>query len=263
MFDQFLGLPLHPLIVHAVVVLLPLGALGLLVLTVWKKGRRVGLPLSVAVLAAGTVSAWAARFSGQALRQRVGVADLHANLGGVLPLVATLLLVVAVVWWRLARTDKDPLGVRIVVALTALVAVVMTAVVGHSGAQSVWGAVGESSSPAQSVAPTTSASQPEQTTSSTDEPSASASVSVDQAPETPGYTATEVAEHATAEDCWVIIDETVYDLTAWVNQHPGGADRITALCGTDGTAAFTGQHSGDSAPQQRLTEFELGPLSTE
>lgn len=61
----------------------------------------------------------------------------------------------------------------------------------------------------------------------------------------------------------MIIDDTVYDLTAWVSRHPGGAERITALCGTDGTAAFSAQHSGNEEPQRRLTEFELGPLVSE
>lgn len=130
MFDQFLGLPLHPLVVHAVVVLLPLGALGLLVLAAWSKGRRVGLPLVTAVLAVATGSAWVARFSGQALRQHVGVPDPHATLGGLLPLVATLTFVLAVVWWLRHRSGKDALWLRLLAAVVAVVAVVMTALVG-------------------------------------------------------------------------------------------------------------------------------------
>lgn len=251
MFDQFLGLPLHPLVVHAVVVLLPLGALGLLVLAAWSKGRRVGLPLVTAVLAVATGSAWVARFSGQALRQHVGVPDPHATLGGLLPLVATLTFVLAVVWWLRHRSGKDALWLRLLAAVVAVVAVVMTALVGHSGAQSAWGEV-FGAPPVQDVAPPVSA------------PSESAPAdSENETPAAGGHTASDVAEHASADDCWVIIDDTVYDLTAWVSRHPGGAERITALCGTDGTAAFSAQHSGNEEPQRRLTEFELGPLVSE
>ena len=42
---------MHPLVVHAVVVLLPLGSLGLLALLIWRKARPVGLPLTVALTA--------------------------------------------------------------------------------------------------------------------------------------------------------------------------------------------------------------------
>lgn len=252
MFDQFLGLPLHPLVVHAVVVLLPLGALALLTLVFWRKGRPVGLPLTTIVLAMATISAWVARFSGEALKDRVGVPDLHANLGSVLPIHATVTLIVAAVWWRVERGGKSSMVLKILSAICAVVAIVMTGVIGHSGAQSVWGEVTDASPAVTSTTPPAPSEDPSAT-----EPTAT------DTPSDSGYTAAEVAEHATPEDCWAIINDTVYDLTPWVNQHPGGADRIAGLCGTDGTEAFMGQHSGNAGPQQQLTEFELGPLVTE
>ena len=36
----------------------------------------------------------------------------------------------------------------------------------------------------------------------------------------------EVAKHSRAEDCWVVIHNTAYDLTQFLPQHPGGADII-------------------------------------
>lgn len=78
---------------------------------------------------------------------------------------------------------------------------------------------------------------------------------------TGSYAMSEVAQHASDSSCWTAIDGSVYDVTSWIGQHPGGEDRIRGLCGKDGTSAFTGQHSGDTTPQQRLAGFKIGTLS--
>lgn len=75
------------------------------------------------------------------------------------------------------------------------------------------------------------------------------------------YTMTEVEDNDSADTCWTVIDNGVYDLSDWVDQHPGGPDRIEQLCGSDGTQMFTNQHSGDSAPAEQLTEFRIGELA--
>jgi len=69
-----------------------------------------------------------------------------------------------------------------------------------------------------------------------------------------------VAQNASAENCWVAIEGQVYDLTEWINQHPGGAGNITSLCGTDGTSRFSNQHGGSSNPESTLERYLLGPL---
>jgi len=76
-----------------------------------------------------------------------------------------------------------------------------------------------------------------------------------------GYTMEQVRANNTAAKCWSVIDSKVYDLTNWINSHPGGSGAIISLCGTDGTAAFKGQHGGAGAPASRLAGFLLGPLS--
>jgi cytochrome b involved in lipid metabolism len=76
------------------------------------------------------------------------------------------------------------------------------------------------------------------------------------------YTAADVARHATPTSCWVIISRNVYDLTAFLIDHSGGADPITPVCGKDATATFTGRHSGDIvAKSAYLAQFLQGPLS--
>lgn len=77
----------------------------------------------------------------------------------------------------------------------------------------------------------------------------------------PDIALSEVEQNASAESCWVAIDGDVYDLTDWIPQHPGGADRIEALCGTDGTAQFEGQHGGQDGPESQLEQYRIGELA--
>jgi cytochrome b involved in lipid metabolism len=60
--------------------------------------------------------------------------------------------------------------------------------------------------------------------------------------------------------CWAIIGDNVYDLTDWIDSHPGGASRIVGLCGTDGTSQFQGQHGGSSSAQGTLERYLLGAV---
>ena len=76
-------------------------------------------------------------------------------------------------------------------------------------------------------------------------------------------TVDEVKKHNSATDCWSIVDGNVYDLTNWVYSHPGGSSRITAICGKDGSASFSGQHSNSNSAKSRLKGFELGKLEVE
>ena len=76
-----------------------------------------------------------------------------------------------------------------------------------------------------------------------------------------GYTMEQVKANNTATKCWSVIDGRVYDLTNWINSHPGGAGAITSLCGTDGTSAYINQHKGQSRAGGTLTAYLLGPLN--
>jgi len=88
----------------------------------------------------------------------------------------------------------------------------------------------------------------------------------EEAPAGPGMAAAltleAVSQNDSEESCWSIIDGSVYDLTDWINQHPGGASRILGLCGTDGTSQFQGQHAGSSNPESRLEGYLLGALES-
>ena len=77
-------------------------------------------------------------------------------------------------------------------------------------------------------------------------------------------TASEVAKHATASDCWMIVSGLVYNLSGYASQHPGGSIMIP-YCGKDGTTAFQtqgGQGSHSGTANNILSGFLLGPLNS-
>ena len=76
-----------------------------------------------------------------------------------------------------------------------------------------------------------------------------------------GYTMVDVRANNSETSCWSAISGNVYNLTQWINSHPGGASRIRALCGTDGTSSFNAQHAGRSTPISTLAIYLLGPLA--
>lgn len=73
----------------------------------------------------------------------------------------------------------------------------------------------------------------------------------------------EVARHASKDDCYMIIEGKVYDLTSYINKHPGGII-IADYCGKDGTEAFNarGREKEPHSPRAReiLKNYYLGEL---
>jgi predicted heme/steroid binding protein len=55
-------------------------------------------------------------------------------------------------------------------------------------------------------------------------------------------TAAELAEHTTSTDCWLAVDGNVYDVTEWLESHPGGAAVLLSSGGTDATEMFNALH---------------------
>ncbi|KYR00844.1 hypothetical protein DLAC_11532 [Tieghemostelium lacteum] len=53
----------------------------------------------------------------------------------------------------------------------------------------------------------------------------------------PVFTLKEVSRHNNKDDCWIIINEKVYNVTSYVSSHPGG-DAILSNAGGDSTSAF-------------------------
>lgn len=78
---------------------------------------------------------------------------------------------------------------------------------------------------------------------------------------TSGYTMAQVAANNSAKSCWAAIEGSVYNLTNWINSHPGGTGAIISLCGTEATSSFKGKHGNQSRPAAQLSGYLLGPLA--
>jgi len=78
----------------------------------------------------------------------------------------------------------------------------------------------------------------------------------------PTYTGEEVAAHNQATDAWFSFYGRVYDLTPWVNHHPGGPAAITRWLGKDATelgANLGKQHTGSELRVElELEKFFIG-----
>ena len=143
------GVPLHPLVVHALVVLIPLAAVGVLALSVVPKwrSRYGGLVAGVAVAAAALVPV--ATRTGLALEKLLGSSDAidrHRQFGQTLLYSAIPLAVVAVaLWWLGRRDERGATSSRALVVITAVLGVILglgvgvqIALIGHSGASAAW-----------------------------------------------------------------------------------------------------------------------------
>ncbi|CAG9771826.1 unnamed protein product [Ceutorhynchus assimilis] len=69
----------------------------------------------------------------------------------------------------------------------------------------------------------------------------------------------EVEWHDSPKDCWIVIYDRVYDVTDFLDTHPGGEDILLEHAGRDATVAFRG--SGHSAQAIRaLDKYLIGSL---
>ncbi|KAK1138498.1 hypothetical protein N8T08_002448 [Aspergillus melleus] len=75
----------------------------------------------------------------------------------------------------------------------------------------------------------------------------------------PQYTVADVASHNRKDDLWIVIHGKVYDITKYLQDHPGGADVLIETAGTDATEAFEDVgHSDDS--REIMEEYLIGTL---
>jgi hypothetical protein len=153
--SSVLGLPIHALVVHFAVVLVPVSAFGSMV-TGWRSQWRRSYALPVALLAvAGAAACLLATSSGEqlqdSLRQAARAAGTRASFGehpeegDTARLFAVVFACAACGLWaiehwgaRLRLQAWVPAAAYIATSGLAIVAVVTVAVAGHSGAALVW-----------------------------------------------------------------------------------------------------------------------------
>ena len=141
-----MGLPLHPLIIHAVVVLVPLSALGVIFLLVFPRLAPTFSPLILILLITSTVAGFIAENSGQSLSNRVGYPGDHAEQGDRLAKLILLFTLLYITWFVIYRKSikfksADKLlkrGLSVLLLLAAIASTTLTFIVGHSGAKVTW-----------------------------------------------------------------------------------------------------------------------------
>ncbi len=74
----------------------------------------------------------------------------------------------------------------------------------------------------------------------------------------------EIAKHNSIGDCWLIIDNKIYNVASYLSAHPGGAGAITPYCGKEASQAFAtqggrGSHSGFAT--SLLAGYFIGDLN--
>ena len=117
----------------------------------------------------------------------------------------------------------------------------------------------QSATPSQSPTPSQSAT-PSQSPIPSQSATPSKSPAASQSSSGPAFTLAEVKKNNNSANCWTIVDENVYNLTTWINAHPGGSNAILSLCGVDGTSAFKSQHAGRAMPVGQLESYKIGKL---
>ena len=88
-----------------------------------------------------------------------------------------------------------------------------------------------------------------------------ASITPQPIDQSPMITFADVQSHSDATSCWSVVNGSVYDLTLWISQHPGGAKEILKICGKDGTRAFEKEHSRNREAKDELLGRKIGVLS--
>ncbi|MGQ0467259.1 MAG: DUF2231 domain-containing protein [Sporichthyaceae bacterium] len=151
MFDTFMNLPLHVLVLHFAVVLIPMSATATAAVFLYKPfrerfaGPAVLLNLGMLVLTFVTVQ------SGEALKDKLNPennpkgapSNDHEEYAQVLLWIVVALTIAAAIAWFSGRVDgmlpAAAMGLALVVGGLAIAAAAMTVVTGHTGSEAKWG----------------------------------------------------------------------------------------------------------------------------
>ena len=157
------GLPLHPLIVHATVVIVPLAVVSVVLAVLVPRFRRWAGPLPALLSLAALVLTPLSTATGENLEHSLpenALIQQHAELGDqLIPFTIALFVLAAAFWW-LDRRRHTPTGpgaetrdrtrtltaaVGVLAVLVAVGTGVQVARIGHSGAKAAWSGTGSGS----------------------------------------------------------------------------------------------------------------------
>jgi hypothetical protein len=75
------------------------------------------------------------------------------------------------------------------------------------------------------------------------------------------FTREQVAHKNSVDNLWCIIDTSVYDLTEFVDAHPGGEAVLRQIAGTDCTSDFYNLHRHEAT--QKYAHLKIGSITGE
>ena len=129
MFDSINGVPIHALIVHVAIVLIPLSAIGAILIAARPKALRLFGAATVIGAAVGAVASVISKTSGQNLSQRVGWPQEHVEYRNILPIPVSGFRLLLTIFWLTApgvpRNRERPswlkvFGVTLILAAIAI-----------------------------------------------------------------------------------------------------------------------------------------------
>lgn len=74
----------------------------------------------------------------------------------------------------------------------------------------------------------------------------------------------EIAKHGSIQNCWLLINDKIYDVTGYLGAHPGGVPTIAPYCGKEATNAFATKDTGSShstGANDLLASYYIGDLN--
>jgi cytochrome b involved in lipid metabolism len=78
----------------------------------------------------------------------------------------------------------------------------------------------------------------------------------------------EIQSHNSAQNCWIIVNAKVYNITKFIKAHEGKCDEmeLTDLCGKDASVRWLAKEKSDHAHKRRsvlkLEQSQIGILQT-
>ncbi|KAI8645495.1 acyl-CoA dehydrogenase/oxidase [Parasitella parasitica] len=76
------------------------------------------------------------------------------------------------------------------------------------------------------------------------------------------YSIEEVTKHKQGDDCWIIVHDKVYDISKFLNDHPGGKKVLLKAAGTDTSKQFDAFHS-PSVLTKIASKYLIGEVGLE
>lgn len=77
------------------------------------------------------------------------------------------------------------------------------------------------------------------------------------------FSLAEVAQHVDADSCWIVVRGEVYDVTDFLEEHPGGKSMLMSVAGSDASATFDGIHADTEEALAIGAEYKIGAVVSE